>query len=87
MEEALVEALDMTQMGKRARAAAGILAQKSTAEKNAVLMAIAEALEAKQAGYLASERTGYGASQGERNRSNLDSRSDCLGRADGWHHR
>lgn len=48
MEEALVEALDMTQMGKRARTAAGILAQKSTAEKNSVLMAIAGALEANK---------------------------------------
>ena len=48
MIEALVEALDLTQMGKRARAAAGILAQKTTAEKNAVLMAIAEALEANK---------------------------------------
>ena len=52
MEEALVEALDMTQMGKRARAAAGILAQKSTAEKNDVLMAIADALEANKADIL-----------------------------------
>lgn len=44
--EALVEAIDLKQMGIRAKAAAAILAQKSTAEKNAVIRAIAAALEA-----------------------------------------
>ena len=45
MVDTLVEAVDLVQMGKRAKAAAAILAQKSTEEKNAALVAIADALE------------------------------------------
>ena len=44
--EATVEAIDLKQMGVRAKAAAAILAKKTTAEKNAALLAIADALEA-----------------------------------------
>ena len=45
MVEALVENIDLAGMGKRARAAAAILAKKSSAEKNALLAGIADALE------------------------------------------
>ena len=44
--EITAEAIDMKRMGSRAKAAAGALARKSTAEKNAALLAIADALEA-----------------------------------------
>ena len=44
--EAVVEAIDLEQMGSQAKAAAAALAKKSTAEKNAVIRAIAAALEA-----------------------------------------
>ena len=44
--EQVLEAVDLRQMGAQARAAAAILAQKSTAEKNAVIVAIADALAA-----------------------------------------
>ena len=44
--EQVLEAVDLRQMGMHARAAAAILAQKSTAEKNAVIIAIADALAA-----------------------------------------
>ena len=44
--EQVLEAVDLRQMGVQARAAAAILAQKSTAEKNAVIVAIADALAA-----------------------------------------
>lgn len=46
MVDTFVETVDMVQMGKQAKAAAFILAQKSTDEKNQVLLAIADALEA-----------------------------------------
>ena len=46
MVEALVETIDLAKMGKGARASAGILAKKSTTEKNALLHAVADALEA-----------------------------------------
>ncbi len=46
MVESFIEVVDLVQMGKQAKAAAAILAQKSTEEKNAVLVAIADALEA-----------------------------------------
>jgi len=46
MVESFIEAVDLVQMGKQAKAAAAILAQKSTEEKNAVLVAMADALEA-----------------------------------------
>lgn len=46
MVESFIEAVDLVQMGKQAKAAAAILAQKSTQEKNAVLVAMADALEA-----------------------------------------
>ena len=45
MVEATLEAVDMLAMGKLARAAAGALAQKTSAQKNAVLVDIAESLE------------------------------------------
>ena len=43
--EQLAEIISVRQMGKQARSAAGVLAKKSTAEKNVVLYAIADALE------------------------------------------
>jgi len=46
MVDTFVEAVDLVQMGKQAKSAAFILAQKSTQEKNQVLLAIADALEA-----------------------------------------
>ena len=46
MAQTVLESLDLMQMGKRAKAAAAILAKKTTAEKNAALLAIADALEA-----------------------------------------
>ncbi len=46
MVDTFIEAVDMVQMGKQAKSAAAILAQKSTEEKNQVLLAIADALEA-----------------------------------------
>ena len=46
MAEMILEAIDLKQMGKRARASAAVLAQKTTAEKNALILAIADALEA-----------------------------------------
>ncbi len=45
--EAVAEAIDLKQMGINAKAAAAILARKSTAEKNAVIRAIADALAAE----------------------------------------
>ena len=45
MVEATLEAVDILAMGKLARAAAGALAQKTSAQKNAVLVDIAESLE------------------------------------------
>lgn len=45
MVEALIEKIDLVGMGERARAAAAILAQKSTAQKNMLLESIADALE------------------------------------------
>ena len=45
--EVVAEAIDLRQMGGRARAAAAELARKSTAEKNALINAIADALEAR----------------------------------------
>ena len=47
MAEMIREAVDLKLMGEGARAAAAILAQKTTAEKNAVIGAIADALEAQ----------------------------------------
>ncbi|MYD09376.1 MAG: glutamate-5-semialdehyde dehydrogenase [Chloroflexi bacterium] len=44
--EAVVEAIDLEQMGIQAKAAAAALAKKTTAEKNAVIRAIADELEA-----------------------------------------
>ena len=46
MAQAVLESLDLARMGERAKAAAGVLARKTTAEKNAALLAIADALEA-----------------------------------------
>jgi glutamate-5-semialdehyde dehydrogenase len=46
MAQTVLESLDLAQMGKQAKAAAAILAQKTAAEKNAALLAIADALEA-----------------------------------------
>ncbi len=44
--EFLAQAIDLETLGRDARAAAAILAQKNSAEKNAVISAIADALEA-----------------------------------------
>ena len=44
--EIIAEAIDMKQFGLRAKAAAAALARKTTADKNAALLAIADALEA-----------------------------------------
>lgn len=49
MVAAMVETIDLIQMGKRARAAAAKLAKKSTVEKNALLCAIADALDSNTA--------------------------------------
>ena len=46
MAQAVLESLDLVQMGKRAKAAAAALAQLGTADKNAALLAIADALDA-----------------------------------------
>ena len=45
MVEALAEKIDLVGMGRRSRAASAVLAKKSTAEKNALLDDIADALE------------------------------------------
>ena len=54
--EAVAEAIDLKQMGLRARAAAAILAQKSTADKNAVISALAEALDTNTAAILSANQ-------------------------------
>ena len=54
--EAVLEAIDLKQMGKQAKAAAAILAQKSTAEKNALICAIADSLEANTPAILAANQ-------------------------------
>ncbi len=54
--EAVLEAIDLKRMGKQAKAAAAILAQKSTAEKNAVICAIADSLEANTPAILAANQ-------------------------------
>ncbi len=46
MAQTVLESLDLLQMGKRAKAAAALLARKSTPDKNAALLAIADALDA-----------------------------------------
>lgn len=46
MVDTFIETVDMVQMGKQAKASATLLAQKSTDEKNQVILAIADALEA-----------------------------------------
>ncbi len=50
--EVMAEAIDIKQMGARAKAAAANLAQLCAAEKNAALLAIADALEANRLGIL-----------------------------------
>ena len=57
MMEVSLEAVDLQQMGRRAKAAARTLAQKSTAEKNRVLNAMADALELNIAVHLAGKRS------------------------------
>ena len=54
--EAVIEAVDLKQMGKEAKAAAAMLAKKTTAEKNAVIRAIAAALEANTPAILEANR-------------------------------
>ncbi len=54
--ELVAEAINLRQMGVRARAAAASLARKSTAEKNAVINAIADALEARSGEILAANQ-------------------------------
>jgi glutamate-5-semialdehyde dehydrogenase len=46
MIESFIEVVDMVKMGKQAKASATLLAQKSTDEKNQVILAIADALDA-----------------------------------------
>lgn len=46
MAQTVLESIDLAQMGKRAKAAAALLARKTTDDKNAALLAIADALEA-----------------------------------------
>ena len=45
MAQTVLESLDLAQMGKRAKVAAAILARKTSADKNAALLAIADALD------------------------------------------
>ncbi len=54
--EMIAEAIDLRQMGERARAAAAALAQKSTTEKNALIEAIATALEEESPAILAANQ-------------------------------
>ncbi len=54
--EVTIEAIDLKQMGKRAKAAAAALARKSSADKNAALLAIAGALEANTLSVLEANR-------------------------------
>ncbi len=57
MVEATLEAVDVLAMGKLARAAAGALAQKTSAQKNAVLVDIAESLETNTPAILRANQT------------------------------
>jgi len=52
MAQTVLESLDLARMGAQAKAAAAVLARKTTAEKNAALLAIADALEANTLGIL-----------------------------------
>ena len=52
MEQTVLEKIDLARMGAQAKAAAVILARKTTAEKNAALLAIADALETNALGIL-----------------------------------
>ena len=54
--EITAQAIDLRQMGAGARSAAALLAQKSTADKNAALLAIADALEANTLSILEANR-------------------------------
>ncbi len=54
--EFVAEAIDLRHMGRQARAAAAILARKSTAEKNTVIVAIADALDANTDAILAANQ-------------------------------
>ncbi len=54
--EVTAQAIDLRQMGAGAKAAAALLAQKSTADKNAALLAIADALEANTLSILEANR-------------------------------
>ncbi|MCY4146546.1 MAG: glutamate-5-semialdehyde dehydrogenase [Chloroflexi bacterium] len=56
MLETAATSLDLQAMGQAARAAAATLAKKTTAEKNAVLMAIADAIEARTDDILAANQ-------------------------------
>ena len=56
MAQTVLESLDLVQMGMRAKAAAAALAQKSTADKNAVLVGIADALETNTLSILEANR-------------------------------
>lgn len=58
--EAVAEAIDLKQMGIKAKAAAAILARKSTAEKNAVIRAIADALAAESPAILEANQRDLG---------------------------
>ena len=54
--EVVAEAIDLRQMGREARAAAASLARQTTAEKNAVICAIADALEGETPAILDANR-------------------------------
>ncbi|MBL8156140.1 MAG: glutamate-5-semialdehyde dehydrogenase, partial [Anaerolineae bacterium] len=56
--EQMIEAtrVDLVEMGKQAKAAATLLAKATTAQKNAALLALAEALEARTPAILAANR-------------------------------
>lgn len=56
MAHTVLESLNLVQMGKRAKAAAARLAQLGAAEKNAALLAIADALEANSLSILEANR-------------------------------
>ena len=56
MAQAVLESLDLVQMGARAKASAVVLAQKTTEEKNAVLVGIADALETNTPAILEANR-------------------------------
>ena len=85
MMEATREQVDLQQMGRLAKAAAIELAQCSTEQKNAALLAIADALEAERAAILAVNAEDMAAARDAgtdplyiRDRLNLERRMDSV---------